>query len=164
MKPSFQTSVDVQKCMDFLENHKEATYSEIGKHLGRNIKDRDRYVLASARKQLERRGILFITERGVGIKRATNGQVATLSTAYPITRIQRISRKAEHRERHVNIQALSEQDRLAFNIGRAVIHSVKQSTLKSFKNRIAKELTEQGDTLISIQQLFTLPRFQGKKK
>jgi len=49
---------------------------DAGDRLGRHIDGADRHVLQGARRILERRGVFHVTERGVGLRRASNGQVA----------------------------------------------------------------------------------------
>src|SRR4051812_25532142 len=139
MKPSFEVSPDVERCCNFLESRDRASYTEISAHIGRKVNGRDRYILDSARRRLEsQRDILFVVERGVGLTRATNGQRATLSTSHPITKIGKVTRKAEKRQRRVNVQELDAEERLAFYVGRVVINAIGKNTLRSFRSRIAK--------------------------
>ena len=72
---------------------------------------RDRYVLQSAARRLEREGIVFVVTTGVGVSRANNGQIAALATDVPIEKIKRASRRARRRQQIVNIQELSADDR-----------------------------------------------------
>jgi hypothetical protein len=164
MKPSFETSIDVTKCADFLRERHAATYSELNRHIGRRVEREDRHVLQSARRILEREGIIFICERAHGVKRASNGEVAKLSTDYPITKISRITKRAKRRELHVNIQSLSAEDRLAFAIGRAVLQGIGGQTLKSFRSRIGKEIEKRDGELVTVQSLISLPRLKGTRK
>jgi hypothetical protein len=129
-KPSFEVSADVEKCYDYLKPRQEATYRELSQFLGRDIKGRDRYVLESARRKLERIGIVFVIETGVGLKRANHAQVAALSTDMPIKKIRRAIKRAGKREKIVDVQ-LSEDDRAAFYIGRAVLGAVSQSVRRA---------------------------------
>ena len=120
MKPSFELHPDVEKLIGFLASRQRATYVEMSNFTGRQINGRDRYVLQSARRHLEsKQGICFAVERGVGLVRATNGQVAKLSTSQPIEKIRRETRRAGKRQTIVNIQALTPEDRLAFDVGRS---------------------------------------------
>src|SRR4029077_12786171 len=163
-KPSFETSVDVQKCIDFLRDKNRISYAEVSHHLGRKVNGRDRYILQSARNQLEKQqDIVFVTERGVGLARATNGQCASLSTIHPIARIKRVTRKAERRQRLVNIQELSADDRLAFSIGRTVLAAVGKATLKSFRSQIQRELEKRDGEFVTPDHVLALPRHRKKK-
>ena len=76
MKPSFEANPDVEQCVEYLMRHDRVSYNELSAHLGRKINGRDRYILIAARRRLERKGILFVVEWGVGLVRATNRQVA----------------------------------------------------------------------------------------
>src|SRR5262245_57822586 len=144
-KPSFETNPDIEKCAEYLLRHDRVSHNELSAYLGRKIDGRDRYVLASARRRLERRGIFFVAEWGVGLVRANNKQVAHLATDDPIGRIKRIAGKAKRREEHVNVQALSEDERLAFYVGRVVIDAIGKNTLRSFRSQIREEIKKHGD-------------------
>jgi hypothetical protein len=158
-RPSFELSADVEKCCAFLESRDRASYAEISSHLGRRVNGRDRYVLASARHRLEsQRGIIFVTERGTGLVRATSGQIATLSTTHPINKIRRVTRKAEKRQVRVNVQELTDDERLAFYVGRVVVNAIGKNTLKSFRTRIKKEIEGRGGEMITINQVTALRR------
>src|SRR5262245_38104710 len=150
MKPSFEANPDVEKCVEYLARHDRVSYNELSAFLGRKIDGRDRYVLASARRRLERNGILFVVERGIGLVRANNRQIARLSTDEPIGRIKRITTKAKKREVHVNVQALSEDERLAFYVGRVVVDAIGKNTLRSFRSQIKEEIKRHGDEPITL--------------
>ena len=157
-KPSFEANPDVDRCIDYLRRHDRVSYEELSRYLGRVINGRDRYILQSARRRLERQGTFFVVEHGVGLVRATNKQVASLATDDPIGRIKRIAGKAKRREVHVNVQALSEDERLAFYVGRVVIDAIGKNTLKSFRSQIREEIKRHGDEPITLTQLTALRR------
>lgn len=163
-KPTLEVSADVERVEAFLEGRPRATYAEISRHVGRVVNGADRYVLESARRRLERRGIIFAVQRGVGLVRASNGQVAQLSTTQPIGKIARIRRRAKRREQHVDVQQLTADERLAFAVGRVVLHAIGQNTLRSFRSKIAKEIEQRDGELVGVQTLLTLPRFRKEKK
>jgi hypothetical protein len=158
MKPSFEANPDVEKCVEYLMRHDRVSYNELSAHLGRKINGRDRYILIAARRRLERKGILFVVEWGVGLVRATNRQVARLSTDVPIGRIRRIAHKAKKREVHVNVQGLSEDERLAFYVGRVVVNAIGKSTLKSFRSQIKSEIEKHDNEPITLSQVAALRR------
>jgi len=165
-KPSYEASRDVERCTDYLTNRDRASYNELSSHLGRKVNGRDRYILQSARRRLEQRGVVFVVERGVGIVRATNKQVAVLSTDDPIRKIRRITNRARKREQHVNVQALSPDDRLAFYVGRVVVNAIGKNTLRSFRTQIRKEIEKNGGEMVeaygsemmTFNQIAALPR------
>ena len=163
-KPTFESSTDVERCIVYLADRERASYDAMSRHLNRQINGRDRYVLVSARRQLERdRGIIFVTERGIGIVRANNGQVATLATAHPIGRVKRITRQANKRQAHVNVQALTADEMLAFSIGRVVINAINKSTRRSFYRQISDEIKKRDNELpLTLDQVLTLPRHRKK--
>jgi hypothetical protein len=78
---------------------------------------------------------VFVVEIGVGIVRATHPQIAALSTKQPIDKIGRTVRRAKKREQLVNIQALSDDERLAFNVGRAVLGAVEQAVRQAMRRK-----------------------------
>jgi|SRR5215468_9896409 len=168
LKPSFETSRDVERCTDYLASHDRVSYNELSSYLGRKVDGKDRYILQSARRRLERRGVVFVAEHGVGVVRATNGQIAKLSTDEPIRKIRRITNKARKREQFVNVQALSADERLMFYIGRVVVNAIGKNTLKSFRNQIKTEIERQGGEMpergggaMTLFQVAALPRHRG---
>jgi hypothetical protein len=161
-KPSFEKNPDVDRLVSFLQVRSRATYAEMNDLTRRQINGRDRYVLASACRILERRGIIFVPERGIGVVRATNGQVASLSTAHPIKKVQRITRRANKRQEHVNVQALSADERLALYIGRAVLDIVTKNTSKSVRTQLAKEIEKTGGEPLTIHQVTALSRLRKR--
>jgi hypothetical protein len=162
-KPPFQMSPDVERLVHFLLMRDQASYAEMNAHIGRRLDGRDRYVLASACRILENRGIFFIAERGVGVIRANNSEIATLSTSHPIKKVQRITRRATKRQAHVDVQRLSADERLAFYVGRVVINAIGKDTLQSFRARIAKEIQKSGDEMLTINQITALPRLKPRR-
>lgn len=163
MKPSFEVHPDIEKLAAFLAERKSATYDEMSKLTGRDISGRDRHVLTGARRQLERqRGIVFATERGTGVVRASNGQVARLSTTEPIKKISRTTKRAEKRQAYVNVQLLTSDERLKFSVERSVLIAIRKSTAKSLRTRLAKEIEKQDDGIVTIDTVLSLPRHRRK--
>jgi hypothetical protein len=139
-KPRFEASADVEKCYDYLKARQEATYRELSKFLGRDIAGRDRHIMESARRKLERIGIVFAVQTGVGLKRASHAQVATLATDTPIRKIKRAVKRSKKREKIVDVQQLSGDERAAFYVGRAVLGAVEQGVRRAFRNKIKEEV------------------------
>jgi hypothetical protein len=158
MKPSFELSPDVAKLVAFLTDRQKATYGEMSDLTGRQINSRDRHVMESARRILEAKGVYFAVDRGVGLTRATNAQVAILSTSHPITKIKRVTRVAQKRQAHVNTQDLTDDDRLAFDIGRSVLAAIRNDTSKSLRAQLAREIAKNDGGVVSIDSLLALPR------
>lgn len=157
-KPRFSASPDVDTCVEFLRQHHPKgliTYAAIATATGRDVVGDDRYILASARRRLEREGIVFVVETGKGIKRATDAQLASLSTDAPISRTRRIAKTAKKRQRAVNVQNLSANERAAFYVGRAVLGAIEQATRKAFRNRLAPAANTSGEP-IPIKQTMEL--------
>lgn len=153
-KPNFEASPDVEVCADFLRHNKSRgliDYAQIGRATNRDVAGRDRHILASARRILEREGIIFVTETGKGLRLATASQVAKLSTEAPILKTRRIAKTAKKRQASVNVQALSDEERAAFYVGRAVLGAIGLAASKAFTNRIAKE-GEKADGVLPIQK------------
>lgn len=157
----FELSRDVEKLSDFLEKRTSASYDEISKLLDRDVL-KARHILSSARRRMERAGIYFLAERGVGLVRASNANVASLATAVPIKKVGRLVRRAEKREMHVNTQDLSADDRLAFAIGRTVVRTMKDTVSRSMRAKIAKEIEKNDGEVVTLQQIVTLPRLRKK--
>lgn len=157
-KPRFSASPDVDTCVEFLRQHRDKgliTYAAIATATGRDITGNDRYILQSARRRLERDGIIFVVDTGKGLRRATDAQLASLSTDAPISKTRRIAKAAKKRHRVVNVQNLSDDERAAFYIGRAVLGTIEQATRKAFRNRVAQPVNTTGEP-ISIKQTMEL--------
>lgn len=141
-KPRFEASPDVEACADFLRENKDRdliSYAALAEATGRDdITGKSRHILASARRILEREGILFVVETGVGLKRASDAQVATLATSEPIIKTRRIAKKAKKRQSAVNVQNLTGEQRMAFWIGSAILGAIDQAASRAFKNRVEK--------------------------
>lgn len=154
-KPSFEASSDTLRCMDFLRSRQRASYLEISQHLGRDVRKRDRYVLESARKQLEREGIIFVIERNVGLSRANSEQIATLATVIPMERIKSVTHKAKKREKAVNVQELSSEARARFYIGGAVLGMIEMMNGKAAKKEVEKVVNAVSEP-ISLEETISL--------
>jgi hypothetical protein len=161
VKPAFEVSEDVERLIEFLTNRPRASYAEMSAKIGREVDGRDRYVLTSARRVLEKHGIFFAVERGVGLTRASNGQVARLSTSQPVDKIKRTTRVAQKRQAHVNIQNLTADERLAFDVGRSVLHAVKQNVSRATRTLLAKEILKNDGGVVNINSVLSLPRHRG---
>lgn len=165
-KPRFSASPDVDTCAEFLRQHqgKELiTYAAIATATGRDIAGDDRYILQSARRRLEREGIIFVVETGKGIRRAKDAEIATLSTDAPISRTRKIAKTAKKRQRAVNVQNLSNEQRAAFYVGRAVLGAIEQATRKAFSNQVrAANTTGEPMPIKQTMELFKKLRPNGK--
>ena len=115
-KPNFQALIDRDKCVDFLRDRLVASYADIANHIKRDVTGKERYIMASARKKLEKIGVIFVVERGIGLRRASSKNIADLSTTVPLNRVKKAVRRASDHEPHVNIQDLSADDRIAFPV------------------------------------------------
>lgn len=138
-KPRFEASTDAETCAEYLRKHQAdglIRYTALSQATGRDIAGSDRHILQSARRILEREGIVFVVETGRGVIRASDQQVATLSTDVPIAKTRRITRIARKRQRVVNVQNLSDEQRAAFYIGRAVLGAIEQAARKAFRNQL----------------------------
>jgi hypothetical protein len=158
MKAAFELSSDVELLVRFLTNRSSATYEEMSELVGRKVNGNARHVLVGARRILERSGIFFAVERNVGLVRATNGQVATLSTAAPVDKIRRTTRVAQKRQAHVNIQDLSAEERMQFDIYRSVIVAIAQNTSRHTRALLAKEILKNDGGVVNIASVLALPR------
>lgn len=159
-KPRFETSPDVEACAEYLRHNKDRgliEYSAIGRIIKRDVTGKDRYILAGARRILEKQGIVFVVETGKGIRLASASQVAKLSTDVPITKTRRTVKAAQKRQRAVNVQELSEEERAAFYIGRAVLGAIGLAASRAFTNRVT-EAQKQSDGPIPIKKTLELFR------
>jgi hypothetical protein len=161
-KPPFQMSPDVERLVHFLLMRDQASYAEMNATIGRRLDGRDRYVLGSACRILENRGIVFIVERGAG-----DAQIIPKSPPsqprIPSRRSNASTRRATKRQAHVDVQRLSADERLAFYVGRVVINAIGKDTLQSFRARIAKEIEKSGDEMLTINQITALPRLKPRR-
>lgn len=139
MKPRFETSPDIDACVAYLRKHEARPlieYAELSEAIKRDIAGRDRHILQSARRRLEKEGIVFVVATGKGVRRATDAQVAILATDTPIRKTKRITKTAHKRQRTVNVQNLSQEQLAAFYVGRAVLGAIEQATRKAFRTKI----------------------------
>ena len=150
-----ETSPDVQKCRDYLRSRQRATYREISQHLGRDVQRRDRHILENARRKLEREGIIFVVETGIGFVRANDSQIATLSTSVPIEKIRRLTKRARKREKIVNTPLLTDEQRAEMYIGRAILGAIQQATREALKHQITRAVNNGGEP-ITIEQTLAL--------
>lgn len=163
MKPTFELSEDVRKLVEFLEPREHASYPEMNRRVGRNLNGAERYVLTSARRVLERdSGKVFVTERGIGIRRATNGQVARLSTDHVVNKTRRVVRQGKKRDALVNVQSLDADDRDAYYIGRAVRQMLDATVGRKMRSKIAQEIQDRGGEPIDLTE--TIGLFQRKRR
>jgi hypothetical protein len=147
-KPMFETSQDVQKLIEYLNVRDRATYDEMNQHLGRKINGRDRHILSGALYKLQReRDMVFVCERGVGVVRATNGQVAVLSTDVVLRKTGRIIRRGKKLQPIVNTQALTGDERDAFYIGRATTQMLDATIGRKMRSKIAEEIRDRGEAV-----------------
>jgi hypothetical protein len=161
MKPSFEVSPDVRKLCEYLEQRDHASYNDMNRLLGRFVNGRDRYVLVSAMRRLQReQGIVFVVERGVGVRRATNVQIATLGTDTVITKSHRIVNRGKKLHPLVNPQALTAEEREAFWIGKSVTQAMSITMSRKMRRDIKEELDKQGEEIdvTSVVALFSKPR------
>jgi hypothetical protein len=163
-KPRFEASPDVETCVACLRKHNNTdiiTYSALSSATGRDIGGRDRHILQSARKRLERESIVFVVETGKGVRRATDSQIATLSTEVPIDKTRRIGKTAKKRQRAVNVQNLSQEQRATFYVGRAILGTIEQATRKAFRTRL-RPAVNASDGPLPIKQ--TLEMFKNLRQ
>ncbi len=163
-KPMFEISPDVLHLIEYLRSKSRAGYTELSRLVKRDLQGRDRYVLESARKVLKKDGIVFVVERGIGLVRATHPQMASLSTTNAIVKTKRHMRRAKQIEDIVNVQSLSDDERLEFNVGRAVVGAIRQSVRTAFRNEARRAVMENNSEPIPVKQtldLFNKLRFNG---
>lgn len=148
MKPSFEVSPDVRKLVEFLQPRDYATYAEMNRRIGRQVDGADRHVLYSALRRLQRDSeVVFVVERGTGIKRASNGQIATLATDHVHRKTRRVIRRGKKLEPLVNTQELNSDERDAFFIGRAVTQMLDATVGRKTRSKIAEEIKERGEAV-----------------
>ena len=58
----------------------------------------------------------------------------------------------------MNVQGLSEDERLAFYVGRVVVNAIGKSTLKSFRSQIKSEIEKHDNEPITLSQVAALRR------
>jgi hypothetical protein len=156
MKPSFEVSPDVRKLAEYLREREKASYAEMNRRTGRNINGADRYVLYGALRHLQRDEIVFVVERGVGITRATNGQVASLSTDHVIRKTGRAIRRGRKLQPIVDSQALTSDQRDAFFIGRCVLQMLDATVGRKMRTKIADEIKDRGGEAVDIKDVVAL--------
>ena len=157
MKPSFEVSPDVRKLAEYLREREKASYAEMNRRTGRNINGTDRYVLYGALRHLQREHeIVFVVERGIGITRATNGQVASLSTDHVIRKSGRAIRRGRKMQPIVDSQALTSDQRDAFFIGRAMTQMLDATVGRKMRSKIADEIKDREGEAVDIKDVVAL--------
>jgi hypothetical protein len=157
MKPSFEVSTDTEKLVTFLENRDRASYEEMNRVTGRTLNGPHRYILTTALKLLQRdQQKVFVNEWGVGVVRATNRQVASLSTDHVIRRTRNVVKKGRKLQPIVNTQDLTDDERHAFFIGRAVIQVMDNTLGRKMRSKIADEIIERGGDMVDVDQVVAL--------
>lgn len=108
-------NVDVQILVDYLRDQSgEVTYAALSDVLGRDVRNGAWTVLASARRALQREGIVYGTIRKVGIKRLDDEEiVGTGRDALKKTR--RASRRALNRLACADYDKLTNEGRIKHN-------------------------------------------------
>lgn len=145
MKPSFEVSTDVRKLVEFLLQREMASYTEMGRLINRDLQGRERHVLESAKRNLQREhGIVFVAVRGLGVKRATNVQIASMATDHLHRKTRRSLRRAKKLDTLVNPQAMSADARDTFYGGRMVNQALGYSLSRKFRSKIQKEIADRG--------------------
>jgi hypothetical protein len=157
-KPMFEVSPDVRKLTDFLHDRQHATYVEMNRRIGRQLNGADRHVLYGALRQLRREEIIFVAERNIGVRRATNGQVATLATDHGHRKIGRIVRKGRNLEPIVNTQEMEAEAREAFFKGCAVNQMVAFSISRKMRSKIAREIEDRAGEPVDVTEVVALFR------
>lgn len=157
-QPQFEISPDARKLAEFLEKRDRATYAEMSRLTGRIVNGRDRYVLAAALRTLQRQNVVFVCERGIGVVRATNDQVAMLSTDHIHNKTRRVIKRGKKLERVVNTQKLSADERDAFFIGSAVTQMLDATVGRKIRSRIANEIKERNGEQVEVSDLIALFR------
>lgn len=156
-KPSFETSVDVEKLVRLLEEHDSATYEEMNRLTGRKIDGLDRHILYSALNILQReQERVFVNERGVGYVLAENNQVASLSTDHVIQRTRNIVKKGRRLQPLVKTQGLTNEERERFFKNRAVTQMIDHSISRKMRKEIADEVAARGGDMVDVDQLTIL--------
>ena len=156
-RPTFSMSADTRAAFDLLASAKvggTVTYDDLAAVTRRDVRGDDRYVVASARRALEREGVIFGVLHGVGLKRLTDAEIlADAERAYP--RIRRASRRAALRALSIeNFDALSAEDKSRHNAMVSVFGAVAAMTdyrsIKKIEQRVSaesKQTLSLGDTL-----------------
>jgi hypothetical protein len=160
-KPTFEVHPDVLRLERYLGDRDRASYNEMSGEVGRMIRGRDRHILyAATRRLLRDRGIVFVTERNWGVVRATNGQVARLGTDAVIRKTGRAVRRSKKLHPLVNTQDLSDYERDAFWIGKAVVQGLDVMVGRKMRSKIAEEIREQREEtdIKDLVALFSRPR------
>lgn len=146
MKPSFEISTDVRKLIEFLLQRDMASYTEMSRLVNRELQGRERHVLESAKRAIQREhGIVFVAVRGLGIKRASNVQIASMATDHVHRKTKRTLNRAKKLDTLVNPQAMSNDARDNFYGGRMVNQALGYTLSRKFRSKIDKELADRGE-------------------
>lgn len=146
-KPTFTTSIDTNAILGLLTEAPvgaTVTYAQIEKKLGRNPQLDARGALQSARKILEKEGVVFSILRNVGLVRLDDSGVVKTAESD----IQGIRRKAKRGFTRVsvgvqNYAGLNPEDKMKFNASASILGmlstSLKPSNIKKIEDRVKGE-------------------------
>lgn len=148
MPISFEVSPNARILAEFLLPLEQATYDEMNKLIGKKINGNSRHILYRALRQLQRdHEIIFVVDRGVGLVRATNAQVATLSTDHVAHKVRRTVHRGKRMQPIVNTQELTSDQRDAFYIGRAVTQMLDAAVGRKMRSQVAEEIKDRGEAV-----------------
>ena len=162
-QPIKPTSPDTQLIIDFLakaEKEQIITYQQISAVIGFDIKDKY-YLLATARKNLAKENILFISIRGIGIKRASDHDKVVQGCSRGRRSRNQLRKGVQELASIENYQSLSREDQVRHNLSLGVYGNLLQFTSAENMKKIEQAVRQENKPLDFTK---TLELFQNNKK
>jgi len=144
---SMDTRLLVQK-MEKTEMGEVVEYNDLSNHIGRNVQDKARYVLESARRILVREHrMVFAAVRNVGLRRMDDSQLAAIGVDAR-KRINRASKRAISKITCVrNFEELSNSDKVQHNTSLSLLGMVTFCTTHHAARRLENKVRGSGNAL-----------------
>lgn len=161
MRPPFELHPDTRLVTDALlrlEPGDALTYQQVGALLSRHIVGSD-YTIQAARRRAEREdGFVFITERGHGLRRLHDSEIAALGDDYA-TKLRRAAKRNARRVANVqDYDGMTPEDRAARDGALALFGAIAAASKRSTLRRLEK--AAQTEPVLSLGATFNL--FKGK--
>jgi hypothetical protein len=154
--PLFQPSIDTQMIEERLRKAPVGdlvTYAELTQLVGRDVREAVYHCLQSARKRLEKDGMLFGTIEGEGLRRLSDSEIVKVPAAATL-RQRRMSQRVLRQLACVqDFPALSAQDRVAHNTSMSLHGAIYLMTKPNEVKRLSDRVSEAGEKLATAKTL-----------
>jgi len=145
----FEPSIDRRLVEDRLRKAtvgELVSYSELAGIIDRDMQNGGRGVLTSARRALERDGVIFAVVRDEGVKRLSDPEIVKTGED-TIARARRASRRGYRRVSMANYDKLSKEDQVTHNAYLSILGALAAVTKTSSVRRVEARVAESRECL-----------------